>query len=118
MFQLHFCRRLALFFICCTGQIDGQEVTAATVHVPKPQPRPPRRSPPPPRRGPPPPRSRRRYGHQFYSFGPQVDLLFGKLRPRVKHAVVTETTADIGNCFDACRQLFRCQLLELFVELI
>jgi len=50
------------------GQIDGQEVTAATVHVPKPQPRPIRRSPPPPRRPPPsgrwrpsPPRPRRRW---------------------------------------------------------
>lgn len=37
-----------------TGQIDGQEITAAPVLLPKPRPVPPRRSPPMPLRRPPP----------------------------------------------------------------
>jgi len=37
-----------------SGQIDGQEITAAPVLLPKPRPVPPRRSPPMPLRRPPP----------------------------------------------------------------
>lgn len=43
-----------LTFVATTGQIDGQEITAAPVLLPKPRPVPPRRSPPMPLRRPPP----------------------------------------------------------------
>jgi len=74
--------------MCFVGQIDGQEVTAATVYVPKPPPRPIRRSPLPPRRPPPsgrwrpspprPPRRRSAFLRCVFSLFNGVGLFFAQ----------------------------------------